>query len=643
MPDKYAIKNVRTLSLLSFFCLYLLINCKVIAQELLTSAGFDQFVTNVEALKDSNPAKAYEALSKQISQIEHLSIEQQLVFYKLQSELYVEQARYIKGKETADKALKLARNLKNPSIVTSELLYSRGFAYESLGDYENARQDYLNGFEIANSLKDQKIVAIGLINLGALDYLMEKFDRALIMFNDALAIANKIQDNELLGYINTELGVLYSLLNQLDKSLAFYLKAKQHYTEAGKEQYTYNTIRNIAMHYSYTEQYEKAISAYQEILADIDKLSNNELISSVYVGLAWAYAKKEDKNPEASYQYMQMATKYLEHAEQADIPINHALNKAYLFFELERYQEALTALNKASTYIAKYKDSDQKVVANNATLDLLYLKGELHYKLKDFKAASEAQNALIDFLFQLIEDSNVDEVEDLRMRYESQQADLDKQLLEQKKSVQELMLKETQRTVENRQWFIVLFAIVALILAWILIKIITGQRKLLLATRTDSLTGVSNRRHILAEAEKAFNLAKQHNMPLSLFMVDIDDFKRINDRLGHKSGDKVLQKIAQMGKDLMRETDTFGRFGGEEFIAVLPHVTQEQVNVIAERLRKQVAETTWDIKDLDSVTLSIGVVTYQSDNYVNNMALMKKADELLYKAKNQGKDRVFSD
>ncbi|WP_286269638.1 GGDEF domain-containing protein [Thalassotalea hakodatensis] len=641
MSNKFTFNYVK-ISYLVFF-LFLLNICEVVASEVLNKARFDQFVAEIEQLKDNNPSKAYHELEKQIIHIHLLSIEQQLVFYKLQTELFVEQARYQQAQEIADEALKLARELSTPSIVTTELLYARGFSHESLGDYTSAREDYLNGFEIANSLKNQKFVATGLINLGALDYLMEKFDRALIMFNDALAIANKIQDSELLGFINTELGILYDYLNQKEKSLTFYQKAKQHYLDAGKNQYAYNTMRNIAQHYSSIEQYEKAIEAYKEVLADIDKISNNELIASVYVGLAWAHARKKNKNPEASYQYMRMASNYIEDAEQADIPINHALNQAYLFFELARFEDALLALDKASEYMEPYQNSNHRAVANNAKLDLLYLKGELHYQLKQYKKASDAQNALIEFVTHLLKKSNVDEVEDLRMRYESQQADIEKQLLQQKESVQALMLSETQRTVESRQWFIVFFGIVALMLGWILIKIASGQRKLLHATRTDSLTGVANRRHIIEQVEKAFLAATQQGTPLSLFMVDVDDFKKINDQCGHKVGDQVLTRIALIGQALMRETDTFGRYGGEEFIAVLPGVASTQVNTIAERLRKQVAESRWKHNSSATVTLSIGVVSLNQGNYTSSQALLKKADQLLYKAKHQGKDKVFCD
>ncbi|OKY26898.1 GGDEF domain-containing protein [Thalassotalea sp. PP2-459] len=641
MSNKFTFNYVK-ISYLVFF-LFLLNICEVVASEVLNKARFDQFVAEIEQLKDNNPSKAFHELEKQIIHIHLLSIEQQLVFYKLQTELFVEQARYQQAQEIADEALKLARELSTPSIVTTELLYARGFSHESLGDYTSAREDYLNGFEIANSLKNQKFVATGLINLGALDYLMEKFDRALIMFNDALAIANKIQDSELLGFINTELGILYDYLNQKEKSLTFYQKAKQHYLDAGKNQYAYNTMRNIAQHYSSIEQYEKAIEAYKEVLADIDKISNNELIASVYVGLAWAHARKKNKNPEASYQYMRMASNYIEDAEQADIPINHALNQAYLFFELARFEDALLALDKASEYMEPYQNSNHRAVANNAKLDLLYLKGELHYQLKQYKKASDAQNALIEFVTHLLKKSNVDEVEDLRMRYESQQADIEKQLLQQKESVQALMLSETQRTVESRQWFIVFFGIVALMLGWILIKIASGQRKLLHATRTDSLTGVANRRHIIEQVEKAFLAATQQGTPLSLFMVDVDDFKKINDQCGHKVGDQVLTRIALIGQALMRETDTFGRYGGEEFIAVLPGVASTQVNTIAERLRKQVAESRWKHNSSATVTLSIGVVSLNQGNYTSSQALLKKADQLLYKAKHQGKDKVFCD
>jgi len=149
-----------------------LVFCHQINAQSVENIDFDAFVKKVEKLKDINPSEAFTHLQKQAANLSKLSIENQLIYSKLLAEIYLEQAQYQKSREVATSALERARRLSSPSIITSELLYARGFSRESLGDYKLAREDYRNGLEIADSLNDKKIVAVGLINIGALDYLI---------------------------------------------------------------------------------------------------------------------------------------------------------------------------------------------------------------------------------------------------------------------------------------------------------------------------------------------------------------------------------------------------------------------------------------------------------------------------------------
>jgi diguanylate cyclase (GGDEF)-like protein len=469
---------------------------------------------------------------------------------------------------------------------------------------------------------------------------MEKFDRSLIMFNDALAIAQKIQDDELLGYIYAEMGILYSHLNQEEKSLAHYKTAYEFYLKAGKIYYAYNTLRNIAANHSINERFDEAIPLYSQIIENADKISNDELMASVYSGMAWGQVKKEDSDPEASYQYMLIASQYIEKAEQVDIPIAHALDKGYLFMELGRYQEALENLHIATEYFKDYEDTDQKVVSTISRLNLYYLKAETYFKIEDYEKAYKAQDEFLTFALSLPEKTNIDEIEDIRMRYESEQADLQKKILEKKESLQSLLLSEAQNNVENRQIFIVIFALIALVLAWVLIKIISGQKKLLTASRVDSLTSVTNRRRLIQLGEGFFEQAKEESLLLSLLIIDIDDFKKINDNYGHKVGDQALKKIALLGQNLMRATDVFGRFGGEEFVVLLPNTTEKQALEIAERLRLSVYQYVWPNNRLSKISLSIGVASFDLDKHQEFDELLKEADQLMYKAKHQGKNKV---
>lgn len=623
--------------MVSFF---LFLSFKSVALQAIKDSNFDAYIKKAESLKDTNAAQAFTFIDIQSDNISSLSIENQLIFYKLLAELYVEQAQYQKSITLVTDTLKLARKLSSPSITSSELLYARGFAVESLGDYQAAREDYLNGLEIADSLNNRKIVAIGLVNIGALDYLIEQFDRSLIMFNDALAIAQKINDDELLGFIYGEMGILYSLINQEDKSLSYHKRAYQYYLKAGKVFYAFNTLRNIASSHSVNERYDEAIVVYEQILEKIDEIANDELISSVYAGMAWAHIKKDDRDPEASYQYMLIASQYIEQAEQVDIPIAHALDKGYLFFELGRYQEALDNMHIATEYLKKYEGSEQKVVNTISKLNLLYLKAETYFKIEDYQQAYQAQDEFITFALSLPEKSDIDGVEDLRMRYESEQADLQTKILEQKESVQSLLLTDAKNDAKQRNVFITIVALLALVLAWVLIKIISDQKKLVIATRTDSLTEVANRRRIMQVGQNLYSQAKEGSLLLSLFIFDVDDFKKVNEKYGHLVGDQTLKEIATLAGLQIRDADNFGRIGGGEFVALLPDTNQEQALEIAERIRLSVEQHVWPEHQSQKVSLSVGVAQYHSEKHQTFETLLKDADILMYQAKHRGKNKV---
>ena len=617
--------------------------CKSLFAEQINDKTFSAFIIQAQQLKDNNHIKAFLHLQTQSENIASLKVDNQLIYYKTLAELFVEQGQYQKSKTVASNAIQLAKRFTISNITVSELKSSRGFAYESLGDYKSARSDYLAALDIADSLNHKKNVATELINLGALDYLMEKFDRSLVMFNDALAIAQKINDDELSGYIYAELGILYSLLGQSEKSLAHYQKSYEFYLQGGKTYYAYNTLRNIAANYASNERFEDAIKIFRKIISKRNEIGNGELMSSVYSGMAWAHIRKKDKNPEAAYQYMLIASQYIEDAEQVDIPLSHALDRSYLFIELERYQEALASLQIANEYLKKNAQTDQKAMGTMSRLNLLYLKAETYFKIEDYAQASLAQDELLDYVLSLPDKTNIDEVEDLRMRYESKQIDLQNKILAQEKSVQKLKLAKKKTSVENRHYFIVVFAIFSLGLAWLLVKTMSGQKQLLKASQTDSLTGVANRRRLMELGEIFFKQAVENSMPFSLLVVDVDDFKKINDSFGHKVGDQTLKVIALTGQTNMRETDVFGRLGGEEFVVLLPDTPNEQAKLIAERLRLSVWQKKWHPKGLKSVSLSIGLASFVLSKHQDFEALLKEADTFLYHAKHQGKNKVCHD
>lgn len=157
---------------------------------------------------------------------------------------------------------------------------------------------------------------------------------------------------------------------------------------------------------------------------------------------------------------------------------------------------------------------------------------------------------------------------------------------------------------------------------------------------TDSLTGLYNRRHFYQMANMEFIRSSRYNRPLSLLMIDVDHFKRINDTYGHLVGDKVLNNVAQKCFLKVRGGDLAGRYGGEEFTLLLPETNEASALALAERLREMIAETPLMI-DQGPVNITVSIGVAQKDNSCNNLEdLLRRSDEALYNAKNAGRNCV---
>jgi diguanylate cyclase (GGDEF)-like protein/PAS domain S-box-containing protein len=160
-------------------------------------------------------------------------------------------------------------------------------------------------------------------------------------------------------------------------------------------------------------------------------------------------------------------------------------------------------------------------------------------------------------------------------------------------------------------------------------------------SRTDSLTGAANRRHFFEMAAHELAVAQRYHNPLSVILLDIDHFKRVNDMLGHDAGDEMLKRIAQIVRDHLREADVFARYGGEEFVILLPHTNAQQATVVAERIREDIATHSAIAREgVVMATISSGVAHLLRDETID--ALIRRADEALYLAKRRGRNRTVT-
>jgi diguanylate cyclase (GGDEF)-like protein/PAS domain S-box-containing protein len=160
--------------------------------------------------------------------------------------------------------------------------------------------------------------------------------------------------------------------------------------------------------------------------------------------------------------------------------------------------------------------------------------------------------------------------------------------------------------------------------------------------RIDALTGVNNRRHLFERAEHEYVVASRYQQPLSVIMFDIDEFKNINDTFGHAVGDQMLQRVTQVACEELRSADIIGRYGGEEFVIILPMTKAQQAYPLAERIRTKVEKIRAPTEKGDAnVTLSIGIVeVIQGEQNGSAEALIRRADTAMYCAKHSGRNRT---
>ncbi|MBE1427071.1 diguanylate cyclase (GGDEF)-like protein [Desulfomicrobium macestii] len=179
------------------------------------------------------------------------------------------------------------------------------------------------------------------------------------------------------------------------------------------------------------------------------------------------------------------------------------------------------------------------------------------------------------------------------------------------------------------------FAVIALMLAWAW-QLRRHNHELARISRTDALTGLANRMAIMEALDSELQRAHRYGRPLSIAMLDLDHFKMINDGHGHLAGDRVLKQVGNILARMVRTTDTAGRWGGEEFLALFPESDPDHALEASERIRKSMHET--DFGSVGRCTISIGVASYVPGDSADT--LLQRADTALYQAKKQGRDRT---
>ncbi|QEN04397.1 diguanylate cyclase [Thiospirochaeta perfilievii] len=170
-------------------------------------------------------------------------------------------------------------------------------------------------------------------------------------------------------------------------------------------------------------------------------------------------------------------------------------------------------------------------------------------------------------------------------------------------------------------------------------QLLVAEKNLKKLATTDSLTGLKNRRGISRCLENCVKRSQNENLPFTIFLMDIDHFKIVNDKYGHATGDRVLKRLSAILKSTLRSHDCIARWGGEEFLIILPETTLDSGYLVAEKIRKNIEKIEINYNNYKiKVTVSLGGCLYNNNLYIEQS--IHSADEALYVSKSNGRNRV---
>ncbi|WP_166423613.1 diguanylate cyclase [Paraglaciecola sp. 20A4] len=528
----------------------------------------------------------------------------------------------------ADEYLRIYKE-PTPSALQVDLQLCKTWQLHMLGKNDEILPELNEVVKDAYLLEDPRLIAEARGIRGSILSYVGNFSAAL----EDLITAQDLYETLNLPYsanLNlSELANSYRRFGDAETALRYLRKLEQNYLDKQLIYDANETKTLIGFSLESLGRYEEALDAFRQIHQYWLKENNLTAAADSSIDIA---------NILISLNRLDDAQNALREAQKHVTPENDTsyshmnLNLAKLHYKLNDNEQALQYINKAQ---------DAFNYSNNARgLSLsLDLKRQIYQALEKWP---EAYIALTEFVEnylaldkQIISERNAE----MQVRFNTDKIQTENDQLIQQEKVKEKQLHIMQRNDSLQIIIIILVAIILLIVSVYAYKQVMRKQVFRQLALTDELTNLSNRRDTYAHGEECLKAAKKNNQPFSIISFDADHFKLVNDSLGHEIGDKVLIQLASISKSMMRETDTVGRVGGEEFLILLPNIDKDKAIEIAQRLIDTIAQYDWSIISANlHQTVSAGVVSYTDENELS--PLMLKADKALYSAKAAGRNCV---
>jgi len=527
-----------------------------------------------------------------------------------------------------NKGIKLAESINEPAYLAGFYVL-RSKVYVGQGDENKARSSIKKAILLAQNNLNTKQEFTFKLHLA--DIFMQQYNanRALQLVLEAYKFFEQESHDYEMAISLKHIAGIYENEQQWDKAIEYYLRALKLNSFDKRGYVTAVIYLNIAQAYQQVDEFENSDKYLNKALKVFDSLQLFSGMGDVYFHQA--------KNKTAKLEFIQAielynkATINFNKKNQKDGVFYSHIGLAFAYGELNNFSDAQEHIKRAKGLYKKHE---------NKSYEIALLEAEKHYSEKQgkFRKAYQLYQQLEILKNTFKENKNKQVLRKLQSSFDGEIKQKENELLMKENKLQKAIIIEQKLSIYLQVTLLIFFCVVLGLMFYIQLKTKRNNKVLMQLTLTDSLTGVANRRSIMSAAKEEFERAQRYKHDLTIGVIDLDFFKRINDSYGHGEGDKVLKAFCRITEENIRLQDKLGRFGGEEFIVIFPHTDINEIDALIKRISTQLR--LYSLPDAEhKVTFSIGVTKKRTgDESVDDM--IKRADEAVYKAKEQGRDRL---
>jgi diguanylate cyclase (GGDEF)-like protein len=578
-------------------------------------------------------------------------------------DLLNKQAMEMRHQDTA-RALKISLNARDAALQAdyqhgyAQSLYLVSVCQYILAEPVDVKEVAYQSYSVFKSLGDLKGQAMALNLIGSICELQNQPEESIKHHLNSLQLRQAIGDVEgQCGSLNN-IGLVYASMNQLGDSLTYLFRSLDLAESIKSDVSRAYALCNIAEIFAELGEYGTALEYNQRGLELLPRTNDLALESTALTTMGHIYAQmgKHEKALHYHRQSLRLAKKTGNQHDKAmallglgiSLQENQEFTKAYrsLRQALKLVLSTGTANDQVKTLYAIGKNhllqgkQSQAIAQLHKAIEISKQTGEKHIDKvhlllsQTYQLQGNFQLALRHFQEHHVARQKIfnrdsqRQIRTLLARKEIKQAhrEIEEQRMRNDELAQALQAaQQADKEKEN-----------------LLQQLATQAAMLEILAHEDGLTGIANRRWLDILYLREFERAQRFGHKLSVAMIDIDNFKQVNDRLSHLVGDEVLRTIAKIIRDNSRSVDVIGRYGGEEFMLVLVETSLEQAREICEKIRRKVESHPWDQihQALQNLTISLGVTSNQTIQDAEE--LVRLADSNLYQAKRRGKNQVFA-